>query len=128
MPEPVARRYREGGENYRAPSTATMSSVIYAQLLSFDDFSRTMKTDHSVTMLNFGWSGRSTAPPNGTVETGAQHAGQRPAGHIMTWWCRGSTTPAETIVFAKELVDILELDSNDQHDARVHASASTADR
>ena len=50
MPEPEARRYREGEENISAHDRDV--TVIYAQLLGFDEFSRPLPSDESVAMLN----------------------------------------------------------------------------
>ena len=50
MPEPVARRYREGEENISTQHRDV--SVIYAQLLGFDDFSRSLPSEESVLILN----------------------------------------------------------------------------
>ncbi|MFN8071272.1 MAG: adenylate/guanylate cyclase domain-containing protein [Mycobacterium sp.] len=115
MPEPVARRYREGEENISTEHRDV--SVIYAQLLGFDDFSRTMKTDHSVTMLNSLVEAFDGAAERHGVE---RVRSMQDNGLLAT--C-GLVVPrvdhaSRTIVFAKELVDILER-FNDQHDAQL---------
>ncbi len=115
MPEPVARRYREGEENISTEHRDV--SVIYAQLLGFDDFSRTMKTDHSVTMLNSLVEAFDGAAERHGVE---RVRSMQDNGLLAT--C-GLVVPrvdhaSRTIAFAKELVDILER-FNDQHDAQL---------
>lgn len=50
MPEAVADRYREGEANISTQHRDV--SVIYAQLIGFDEFSRSLDSEQSVTMLN----------------------------------------------------------------------------
>lgn len=50
MPENVADRYREGEANISTQHRDV--SVIYAQLIGFDEFSRSLDSEQSVTMLN----------------------------------------------------------------------------
>jgi len=50
MPETVADRYREGESNISTQHRDV--SVIYAQLIGFDEFSRSMPSEQSVSMLN----------------------------------------------------------------------------
>ena len=50
MPETEARRYRDGEENISTEYRDV--SVVYAQLLGFDDFARSLPAGESVTTLN----------------------------------------------------------------------------
>lgn len=115
MPETVARRYREGEENISTEHRDV--SVIYAQLLGFDDFSRSMTPDQSVAMLNSLVEAFDGAAERHGVE---RVRSMQDNGLLAT--C-GLVVPrvdhaSRTIAFAKELVDILER-FNDQHDARL---------
>ncbi len=113
MPEPVARRYREGEENISTEHRDV--SVIYAQLLGFDEFSRTMSSEESVSMLNSLVEAFDGAADRHGVE---QVRSMQDNGLLAT--C-GLVVPrvdhaSRTIAFAKELVEILER-FNDQHGA-----------
>ena len=115
MPEPVARRYREGEENISTQHRDV--SVVYAQLLGFDDFSRSMPTEQSVAMLNSLVEAFDGAAERHRVE---QVRSMQDNGLLAT--C-GLVVPrvdhaSRTIAFAKELVEILER-FNDQHDAQL---------
>jgi class 3 adenylate cyclase len=115
MPEPVARRYREGEENISTQHRDV--SVVYAQLLGFDDFSRSMPTEQSVAMLNSLVEAFDGAAERHGVE---QVRSMQDNGLLAT--C-GLVVPrvdhaSRTIAFAKELVEILER-FNDQHDAQL---------
>ncbi len=115
MPEPVARRYREGEENISTQHRDV--SVIYAQLLGFDDFSRSLPSEQSVSLLN---------ALVGAVDDGAERHGveqvrsMQDNGLLAT--C-GLVVPrvdhaSRTIAFAKELTEIVQR-FNDQHGAQL---------
>lgn len=115
MPEPVARRYREGEENISTQHRDV--SVVYAQLLGFDDFSRSMPTEQSVAMLNSLVEAFDGAAERHGVE---QVRSMQDNGLLAT--C-GLVVPrvdhaSRTIAFAKELVEILER-FNDQQDSQL---------
>jgi class 3 adenylate cyclase len=113
MPEPVARRYREGEENISTEHRDV--SVIYAQVLGFDDFSRNLSSEQSVAMLNSLVEAFDGAAERHGVE---QVRGMQDNGLLAT--C-GLVVPrvdhaSRTIAFAKDLAEIVER-FNDQHDA-----------
>jgi class 3 adenylate cyclase len=115
MPEPVARRYREGEENISTEHRDV--SVIYAQILGFDDYSRTMSAEQSVTMLNSLVEAFDGAAERHGVE---RVRSMQDNGLLAT--C-GLVVPrvdhaTRTIAFAKELTEILDR-FNGQHDARL---------
>ena len=111
MPEPVARRYREGEEKISTEHRDV--SVIYAQLLGFDDVARGQSTDDSVTLLNTLVEAFDGAAERHGVE---RVRSMQDNGLLAT--C-GLVVPrvdhaSRTIAFAKELTEILER-FNDQH-------------
>ena len=111
MPETVARRYREGEENISTQHRDV--SVIYAQLLGFDEFSRSLPSEQSVTMLNSLVEAFDAAADRHGVE---RVRSMQDNGLLAT--C-GLVVPrvdhaSRTIAFAKELIDILER-FNQQH-------------
>lgn len=113
MPEPVARRYREGEENISTQHRDV--SVIYAQLLGFDDYSRSLPSEQSVAILNALVEGFDGAAERHGVE---QVRSMQDNGLLAT--C-GLVVPrvdhaSRTIAFAKELTEIVQR-FNDQHDA-----------
>lgn len=113
MPEPVARRYREGEENIS--TTNRDVSVIYAQLLGFDDFARSLPGEESVSMLNSLVGAFDSAADRHGVE---RVRSMQDNGLLAT--C-GLVVPrvdhaSRTIAFAKELTEILD-SFNDQHEA-----------
>ena len=115
MPETVARRYRDGEENISTQHRDV--SVIYAQLLGFDEFSRVLKTEQSVTMLNSLVEAFDGAAERHGVE---RVRSMQDNGLLAT--C-GLVVPrvdhaSRTIAFAKELIDILDR-FNDQHGAQL---------
>ena len=115
MPEPVARRYREGEENISNQHRDV--SVIYAQLLGFDEFSRSMPSEESVSLLNSLVEAFDGAAERHGVE---QVRSMQDNGLLAT--C-GLVVPrvdhaSRTIAFGKEIVDILAR-FNEQHDARL---------
>ena len=115
MPEPVAKRYREGEENISTQHRDV--SVVYAQLLGFDDFSRSMPTEQSVAMLNSIVEAFDGAAERHGIE---QVRSMQDNGLLAT--C-GLVVPrvdhdSRTIAFAKELVEILER-FNNQHGAQL---------
>ena len=115
MPEPVARRYREGEENISTQHRDV--SVIYAQLLGFDDFARTLPTEESIEMLNYLVEGFNGAADRHGVESVRS---MQDNGLLAT--C-GLVVPrvdhaSRTIAFANEVHDILET-FNDQHGAHI---------
>lgn len=82
MPEPVARRYRDGEEKISTEHRDV--SVIYAQLVGFDDIA---DAEHRrVGDAVCSTTGRSLRRGGRTARcrTGPQHAGQRPAGHLRS--------------------------------------------
>ena len=115
MPEPVARRYREGEEKISAEHRDV--SVIYAQLLGFDDITRALSSDDSMTMLNSLVEAFDGAAERHGVE---RVRSMQDNGLLAT--C-GLVVPrvdhaSRTIAFAKELTEILDR-FNDQHDAQL---------
>ncbi len=105
MPETVARRYREGEENISTQHRDV--SVIYAQLLGFDEFSRSLPSEESVSMLNSIVAAFDGAADRHGVE---RVRSMQDNGLLAT--C-GLVVPrvdhaSRTIAFAKELVEILE--------------------
>ncbi len=115
MPEPVARRYRDGEEKISTEHRDV--SVIYAQLVGFDDIARTLSTDESVTVLNSLVEAFDGAAERHGVE---RVRSMQDNGLLAT--C-GLVVPrvdhaSRTIAFAKELTEILER-FNDQHGAQL---------
>jgi class 3 adenylate cyclase len=113
MPEPVAQRYREGEENISTQHRDV--SVIYAQLLGFDDLSSRLPSEESVAMLNSLVEAFDGAAERHGVE---QVRSMQDTGLLAT--C-GLVVPrvdhaSRTIAFAKELTEIVAR-FNDQHDA-----------
>ena len=113
MPETVARRYREGETNISTEHRDV--SVIYAQLLGFDEFSRPLASEESVLMLNTLVEAFDGAAARHGVE---QVRSMQDNGLLAT--C-GLVVPrvdhaSRTIAFAKELVEIVGR-FNDQHGA-----------
>lgn len=111
MPETVARRYREGEENISTQHRDV--SVIYAQLLGFDEHSRSLPSEESVSMLNSLVEAFDGAAERHGVE---RVRSMQDNGLLAT--C-GLVVPrvdhaSRTIAFGKELVEILER-FNDQH-------------
>ncbi len=111
MPETVARRYREGETNISTEHRDV--SVIYAQLLGFDEFSRPLPSEESVLMLNALVEAFDGAAARHGVE---QVRSMQDNGLLAT--C-GLVVPrvdhaGRTIAFAKELVEIVAR-FNDQH-------------
>ncbi|TGD88155.1 HAMP domain-containing protein [Mycolicibacterium sp. CH28] len=115
MPEALARRYREGEENISTHYRDV--SVIYAQLLGFDDYSRSMPKEESVAMLNSLAEAFDEAAERNGVE---RVRSMQDNGLLAT--C-GVVVPrvdhaSRTIAFANELTEIVQR-FNDQHDARL---------
>ena len=115
MPESVARRYRDGEENISTHYRDV--SVIYIQLLGFDEFSRSMPSGESVAMLNSLVESFDGAAERHGVE---QVRSMQDNGLLAT--C-GLVVPrvdhaSRTIAFAQELTEIVSR-FNDQHDARL---------
>lgn len=113
MPETVAQRYREGEENISTQHRDV--SVIYAQLLGFDEFSRTMPSEESVAMLTALVGAFDGAAERHGVE---QVRSMQDNGLLAT--C-GLVVPrvdhaSRTIAFAKELTETVGR-FNDQHGA-----------
>lgn len=113
MPETVAQRYREGEENISTQHRDV--SVIYAQLLGFDEFSRTMPSEESVAMLTTLVGAFDGAAERHGVE---QVRSMQDNGLLAT--C-GLVVPrvdhaSRTIAFAKELTETVGR-FNDQHGA-----------
>jgi len=115
MPEPVARRYREGEENISTEHRDV--SVVYAQLLGFDEFSRSLPGEESVAMLNSLVEAFGGAADRHGVE---QVRSMQDNGLLAT--C-GLVVPrvdhaSRTIAFARELTEIVER-FDDQHGAEL---------
>lgn len=115
MPEPVARRYREGEEKISTEHRDV--SVIYAQLVGFDEIARTLSGDESVTILNTLVEAFDGAAERHGVE---RVRSMQDNGLLAT--C-GLVVPrvdhaSRTIAFAQELTEILER-FNNQHDAQL---------
>ena len=113
MPEPVARRYREGEENIA--SVHRDVSVVYSQLLGFDDFARSLPAEQSVSLLNSLVEAFDGAAERHGVE---KVRSMQDNGLLAT--C-GLVVPrvdhaSRTIAFAKELTEILA-GFNDQNNA-----------
>ena len=113
MPETEAKRFREGEENISTQYRDV--SVIYAQLLGFDEFSRSMPSEQSVSMLNSIVEAFDGAAERHGVE---QVRSMQDNGLLAT--C-GLVVPRvdharRTIAFARELTEIVHR-FNDQHDA-----------
>jgi len=104
MPETVARRYREGEANIGTQHRDV--SVVYAQLIGFDEFSRSLPSEESVAMLNSLVEAIDGAAERNGVE---QVRSMQDNGLLAT--C-GLVVPRvdhanRTIAFGKELADIL---------------------
>ena len=115
MPETVARRYREGESNISTQHRDV--SVVYAQLLGFDEFSRSMQTEQSVSMLNALVEAFDDAADRHGVE---QVRSMQDTGLLAT--C-GLVVPrvdhsSRTIAFAKELTETVQR-YNDRNGARL---------
>ncbi len=113
MPEPVARRYREGEENISTEHRDV--TVIYAQILGFDDYARSLPSEQSVSVLNSLVEAFDGAAERHGVE---RVRSMQDNGLLAT--C-GLVVPrvdhaTRTIAFAKELTEILDR-FNDQHDS-----------
>lgn len=113
MPEPEARRYREGEENISTQHRDV--SVIYAQFLGFDEFSRSLPSEQSVAMLSAIVEAFDGAAERHGVE---QVRSMQDTGLLAT--C-GLVVPrvdhaSRTIAFANELTEIVA-SFNDQHGA-----------
>jgi len=113
MPEPEARRYREGEENISTQHRDV--SVIYAQFLGFDEFSRSLSSEESVSMLNSIVQAFDGAAERHGVE---QVRSMQDTGLLAT--C-GLVVPrvdhaSRTLAFANELTEIVA-SFNDQHGA-----------
>lgn len=113
MPEPVAKRYREGEENISTQHRDV--SVIYVQLLGFDEFSRSLPSEESVTMLNALVEAFDGAADRHGIE---QVRSMQDNGLLAT--C-GLVVPrvdhaSRTIAFAGELTEIVQR-FNEQNDA-----------
>jgi len=115
MPEAEARRYRDGEEN--VSSRHRDVSVIYAQLMGFDEFARSLPADQSVGVLNTLVESFDAAAERHGVE---QVRSMQDNGLLAT--C-GLVVPRvdharRTIAFARELAEILQR-FNDHHDAQL---------
>jgi class 3 adenylate cyclase len=115
MPETVARRYREGEENISTQHRDV--SVIYSQMLGFDDFSRSLPSEESVALLSSLVAAFDDAAERHGVE---QVRSMQDNGLLAT--C-GLVVPrvdhaSRTIAFGKEINDILRR-FNDQHDSQL---------
>ncbi|WP_313675416.1 adenylate/guanylate cyclase domain-containing protein [Mycolicibacterium sp.] len=105
MPEPVARRYREGEENISTENRDV--SVVYAQMLGFDDYAGTLRAEESVSVLNSLIEAFDAAADRNGIE---RVRTMQDNGLLAT--C-GLVVPrvdhaSRTIAYAKELAEILE--------------------
>ncbi len=114
MPEPLARRYRDGEENISGDYRDV--SVIYAELVGFDDFARSTSADDSVGLLN--------SLIEGIDEAAGRHGIER-VRHLHNGFLAtcGLVVPrvdhaSRTVAFASELTEIIER-TNDQHQANL---------
>lgn len=114
MPETVARRYREGEETISSDYRDV--SVIYAELVGFDAFSRTASSDDSVGLLNSIIEG---------IDEAAERHGIERVRHLHNGFLAtcGLVVPrvdhaSRTVAFASELTEIIER-ANVQHDAQL---------
>lgn len=115
MPEPVARRYRDGESNISTQHRDV--SVVYAQMVGFDEFSRSLPSEESVSMLNTLVEAFDGAAERNGVE---QVRSMQDNGLLAT--C-GLVVPrvdhaSRTVAFGKELIAIVDR-FNDQHHARL---------
>ncbi len=115
MPETEARRYRDGESNISTQHRDV--SVIYAQLLGFDEFSRSLPSEQSVAMLN------------ALVEAFDESAGRHGVEQVRSMQDNGLLATcglvvprvdhaSRTIAFAKELTETVQ-GFNDRHGARL---------
>lgn len=114
MPEPLARRYRDGEENISGDYRDV--SVIYAELVGFDEFARSTSADESVGLLNSVIEGIGEAAERHGIER-VRHLHN---GFLAT--C-GLVVPrvdhaSRTVAFASELTEIIER-TNAQHRAEL---------
>lgn len=114
MPETVARRYREGEETISSDNRDV--SVIYAELVGFDQFSRATSSDESVGLLNTIIEG---------IDEAAERHGIERVRHLHNGFLAtcGLVVPrvdhaSRTVAFASELTEIIER-TNVQHDAHL---------
>ncbi len=115
MPESEARRYREGETNISTQHRDV--SVIYAQLIGFDEFSRSLPSEQSVPMLNALVEAFDDAAEHRGVE---QVRSMQDNGLLAT--C-GLVVPrvdhaSRTIAFAKDLTETVQ-NFNDRNGARL---------
>ena len=115
MPETEARRYRDGEENITTEYRDV--SVVYAQLLGFDDFARSLPPGESVATLNALVGAFDGAAERHGVE---QVRSMQDNGLLAT--C-GLVVPrvdhaSRIIAFAKEVTEILD-SFNDQNGAEI---------
>ncbi len=114
MPESVAQRFREGeatiSSDYRDVS------VIYAELLNFQDFARSLSSEESVRMLNTLIEAFDAAAEHHGIErVRSLHNGfLATCGLVVPRVDHASRTAA----FAVELVGVIDL-FNEQHDSRL---------
>ncbi|TPG28178.1 adenylate/guanylate cyclase domain-containing protein [Mycobacterium hodleri] len=114
MPETVARRYREGEETISSDFRDV--TVIYAELVGFDAFSRATSSDDSVGLLNSIIEG---------IDEAAERHGIERVRHLHNGFLAtcGLVVPrvdhaSRTVAFASELTEIIER-SNYQHEAQL---------
>jgi class 3 adenylate cyclase len=114
MPETVARRYREGEETISSDYRDV--SVIYAEVVGFDEFSRSTSSDESVGLLNSIIEG---------IDEAAERHGIERVRHLHNGFLAtcGLVVPrvdhaSRTVAFASELTEIIER-TNDQHEAQL---------
>jgi class 3 adenylate cyclase len=114
MPEPLARRYRDGEENISGDYRDV--SVIYAEVVGFDEFARVTSADDSVGLLNSLIEG---------IDEAAERHGIERVRHLHNGFLAtcGLVVPrvdhaSRTVAFAGELTEIIER-TNAQHSAEL---------
>ena len=114
MPEPVARRFREGEKTISGDHRDV--SVLYAELLNFKEFAQSLSSEESVRLLNTLIE---------AFDAAAEHHGIERVRSLHNGFLAtcGLVVPrvdhaSRTVSFAIELVEIIDL-FNDQHDAQL---------
>lgn len=114
MPEPEAQRYREGEKTISSDHRDV--SVVYAEVLNFKEFARSLSSEESVRLLNTLIE---------AFDAAAEHHGIERVRNLHNGFLAtcGLVVPrvdhaSRTVAFATELVGVVEL-FNEQHDAQL---------
>lgn len=114
MPEPVARRFRDGEKTISGDYRDV--SVVYAELLNFKEFAQSLSSEESVRSLNILIE---------AFDAAAEHHGIERVRSLHNGFLAtcGLVVPrvdhaSRTVAFAIELVGVIEL-FNDQHGAQL---------